>query len=262
METKGNYFLAGVFTLAGWLGIVLFIAWMMSAGEVSGKYKKLLIYFPSNVNGLSEGSQVAYRGVPVGNVVKVRLDPMQPEYALVLTHIQIDTPLHVATSAVMGNVGITGLTYIELETKNHDSPKLRLVPGRDYFVLRGTESRLDQLLDNVPVLIEKFTAVGNQLLGMLSNQNIDSTSKTLVNIESITRNFALQQKNINQILGDTRDTMHSFQTNTASSFNDLNRFLQEGQNAATDVKDLAKSLEDSPSSLLYQQKYNGYHVQK
>jgi len=262
METKANYFIVGVFTLVLSAGVVLFIAWMMGAAELSSNYKKLVIYFPSNVNGLSEGSQVAYRGVQVGTVKRIQLDPAHPEYAIVTTHIQTNTPLHIDTRAVMANMGITGLAYIELESEKNNAPDLKLVPGTDHYVLKGVPSRLEQLFEEVPALVKKYKEVGDQLLVLLDKQNIDATSKTLANLEKFTHNLADQQKNINQIVVETRDVMHDFKSHSASSFNELNYFLQDSRDAAIEVKDLAKSLKDNPSGLIYQQKYQGYRVQK
>jgi phospholipid/cholesterol/gamma-HCH transport system substrate-binding protein len=262
METKGNYFIVGVFTMVLSLALVFFLAWLMGYNQLSSSYKKLLIYFPSNVSGLSEGSQVAYRGVQIGKVSKIKLDPNLPQYALVMAHISTNTPLRLDTRAVMGNVGITGLAYVELETENNHSPELQPVPGKDYYMLLGTQSRLEQLLQDVPKLIDKYTQVANQLLSLFDNKNINATASALDSLDKFMHNLVGQQDNFNKIISDTRDTIYQFKVNTGSSFNRLNNFLQEGTDAAKELKGLTKEIEENPSGLIFQPKYNGYHIQK
>jgi phospholipid/cholesterol/gamma-HCH transport system substrate-binding protein len=251
METRGNYFIVGVFTLALSFGIVLFIAWMMGVAQYAGSYKKLLIYFPSNVTGLSVGSQVSYRGVQVGSVTKIKLDPALPKYVLVMTSIDATTPLHVDTRALMGNMGITGLTYVELETDDYDSPKLRMVPGRDFYELQGTQSRLEQLLNEMPVLMQKFTEIEDRVISLLSNENIKSTTQSLANIERITHNLADQQGKFNQILSETQGAMSEF-----------NYFLYDSRDTVNEIKDFTKMMKSDPSQLIFQPSYNGYKIRE
>lgn len=261
MDTKKNYFIAGVFTLVLSLGIVIFLAWMMGATQVSSSTKKLVISF-KDLNGLSEGSQVEYRGVQVGHVTKIEFDPKQPEHVLVETQIASTTPLQIDSKATVGTLGITGLAYVQLETENSGQPKLTLWPGQDYYFLRGGQSRFDQLIEKAPELLDKYTEVAQQLLQLFTTKNIQTTSDALAHIEKITRNLAKQEKNFNRLLSQTNETVESFRVNTEKSFVDLNGLLVDSQEAANEIKELARDVKNNPSSILYQPSYNGYQVKK
>jgi len=179
-----------------------------------------------------------------------------------MTHIRSDIPLHVDTRAVIGNVGITGLAYIEVETEKNTSPPLKMVPGTDYYELQGAQSRFDQLLKDIPVLIERTTQVADQLLTLFNKQNIDNTSKILANIEAVTQTMSDHQKDLGEILVDTRLTITDFRSSSNNSLNELNYFLRDSRSAAVEIKDLAKELRNNPSSLIYQPNYHGYQVEE
>lgn len=251
METKGHYFLVGLFTLTLSLGIVFFLSWMMRTDQVSGEFKKLLFYFPANINGLSEGSEVQYRGVKVGNIVKIAIDPTQPQHVLVMSHVQMNTPLRVDTKATIASMGITGLTYIELETEDNNAPELTLAAGKEYYVLIGQQSQFNKLMEQVPIMIDRYTEVGNRLISLLDKKNIEAASKALFNLENFTQNLVGRQKEVDQILVGGRDAI-----------NELDFFLRDARKATSEIKELTKMLEENPSSLIYQPKYNGYQVEQ
>ena len=81
METKANYILIGAFTLIGILIGFGFVLWLAKV-EVDRQYAYYDILF-DNVSGLSEAGDVRYNGLPVGQVVELRLAPQDPSKVLV-----------------------------------------------------------------------------------------------------------------------------------------------------------------------------------
>ena len=78
METRANYLLVGSFVLGLALALVLFLAWIakIELGDGQPVYR---IFFTGSVTGLKDGSPVRYRGVPVGSVTDIRIDPANVE---------------------------------------------------------------------------------------------------------------------------------------------------------------------------------------
>jgi len=73
-----------------------------------------MAYFTGDVTGLGVGSAVRYRGVPVGTVRDIRLDPTNVEQVQVLMDVSADAPIKEDTIAQLALQGITGVAFIQL----------------------------------------------------------------------------------------------------------------------------------------------------
>ena len=68
METRANHLWVGAVTLALLVALAAFIVWIARLGQ--GAQNEYDIFYAQSVSGLANGSQVAYAGVPVGQVVR------------------------------------------------------------------------------------------------------------------------------------------------------------------------------------------------
>ncbi len=82
METRASYILVGSFVLGLIAAAFAFVVWLASV-QFEDVPKRYLIYFDGSVTGLAVASPVRYRGVPVGSVVDIRIDPENIERILV-----------------------------------------------------------------------------------------------------------------------------------------------------------------------------------
>ena len=78
METRASYLLVGSFVLAIMAGAVVFVIWV--TGTSAEKTVRYHMRFAGSVPGLQVGSQVRFRGIPVGEVK-----------AMLVSHEAIDT---------------------------------------------------------------------------------------------------------------------------------------------------------------------------
>ena len=76
METKANFLMIGLFTLAGIIGAFAFLLWFAKI-EVDRQYNYYDILF-ENVAGLGTAGDVRYNGLPVGQVVDLAIDETDP----------------------------------------------------------------------------------------------------------------------------------------------------------------------------------------
>jgi phospholipid/cholesterol/gamma-HCH transport system substrate-binding protein len=74
METRASYTIVGAFVLAFIVGIVLAIVWLADV-EFDTENQRYHIYFDGTVTGLKTGNPVRYRGIPVGIVTQMEINP-------------------------------------------------------------------------------------------------------------------------------------------------------------------------------------------
>ena len=109
MESKVNYTLVGLFVII--LGMALLGATLwLTIGIQPRVYDEYKVYIRESVSGLNPRASVKYRGVEVGQVVSIRLDPDNPELEELLLQIELNTPVREETKAVLTVQGLTFLT--------------------------------------------------------------------------------------------------------------------------------------------------------
>ena len=91
METRASYILVGYFVLGLIAAAFAFVVWLSSI-QFEEVPKRYLIYFEGSVTGLEVASPVRYRGVPVGSVTDIRIDPENIERIRVTVEISADYP--------------------------------------------------------------------------------------------------------------------------------------------------------------------------
>lgn len=206
METRASYVLVGSFVLAlflGAFGIVLFLT-RANFAEQPNKY---LVYFTGSVSGLQVGSTVRYRGVPVGSVTDIRIDPDNVERVRVATDIASGTPIKQDTVATLGLQGITGVAYVQLSGGSKDAPALSPGGKAGIPVIESKPSGIEQVLQKTPELLERAVAISERLTLLLDDRNLKAVSDTLENIRSLSAAVADRSSEINQTLTDTREAI-------------------------------------------------------
>lgn len=112
METDKHYFFEGLFIIGFALAVAVFAVWLGS----SGRHDDVLYRtrFAESVSGLAVGDTVQYRGIDVGTVKSMRIDPENPRLIVVDVSLRKETPVKTDTRASLTLKGITGVVFIEL----------------------------------------------------------------------------------------------------------------------------------------------------
>jgi phospholipid/cholesterol/gamma-HCH transport system substrate-binding protein len=162
MNNKVNYTFIGFLVLFGVSLMLGFTYWLLkpSAEDETQKY---YIYFDESVLGLNIDAPVKYRGINVGKVARLRINPENSEQVEVLVTILGSTPIKSGTVAKLTAQGITGLSYINLTLGANDAPPLQAENGKRYPVIK-----------TVPSFFENF----EKSLGSVSNQLSSTLTKT------------------------------------------------------------------------------------
>ncbi len=185
METRVSYALVGLFVIAlgAALGGTMF--WL-TFGTQEKTYLRYLVYTGESVSGLNPKASVKYRGVEVGQVRSVELDPANPEVVEITLDIEAGTPIRTDTEAVLVVQGITGLATIELTGGSRYADPLLPTAENPVPVIPSGPSLVARLDNAFTKFVETFDVVSERLDLLLSPENQAALATTLTNMEQIT----------------------------------------------------------------------------
>jgi phospholipid/cholesterol/gamma-HCH transport system substrate-binding protein len=199
MEREANYTAVGAFVLLIVTMAGLFVYWYAGSGDARD-YNRYEIYFEGSVSGLNRGSTVRYLGVEVGRVAAIRIDQRAADRVQVIADIDSHTPISETTLASLSLQGVTGLLYIDLLANAPDARKTPAVPSERYPVIGSVRSNFDLFLSSLPDLVGRASAV-------LSDQNIESITKTLESIEQGAASLPDTMRDARQVVAELKSTL-------------------------------------------------------
>ncbi len=162
METDKRYFIEGLFIIGLSIAAAFFAVWLAGSGHRDDILYR--IRFAESVTGLSQGDTVKYRGVDVGTVKRLALDPRDPGLVLVDVMLRKDAPVRTDTRAQLKLKGLTGVVYVELVGASAEATSLlAATPPGQVPEIPSEKSTLLATLEQLPKAIEKFTAIESQL---------------------------------------------------------------------------------------------------
>ncbi|HEX4326594.1 MAG TPA: MlaD family protein [Burkholderiales bacterium] len=202
METKVNYVAVGLFTLVLSAALIAGLLWLAAGGHFGKQYETYLAYVNESVAGLNLNAPVKYRGVDVGRVSDIRLDPVNSESVKLTFQITKGTPVKTDTTAVLKSQGLTGIAYVELDGGSKEAPLLVSGAGADYPVIQ-TKPSLAARLENVATqVLSNLDRTSNNLNALLSDENRAALQRTLADISTITHTIAARKDNIDSTLAN------------------------------------------------------------
>ncbi len=203
VEPRAHHVLIGIFTVATVAAILVFALWLGDASQ-NREYRYYEVGFQQGVSGLSEGSPVQYSGIDVGDVVSLRLNPDDPREVRALIRVYEDIPIRENTRASLNLANITGSMIIQLFGGTPDSPILK--GSRDNPPLIVAEpSQFSALMANSESLFEKADEFLTNANRLLSEENADNLSATLVNLRTVSEALVAERETVNKALTSVYD---------------------------------------------------------
>lgn len=178
METRARYVLIGAFALAGFLGIVGFLLWFAQF-ELDRQFAYYDVRFTS-VSGLSRASEVRFSGLPVGQVVEVRLSPDGDGTVLARLEVAGETPVRTDSIATIESMGVTGVSYVGITSGDPSSALLREEGGVPE--IEAGRSVLQTLTEDAPEIVSEALAVMQRISGILNEENQQKVQDILDNL--------------------------------------------------------------------------------
>ena len=194
MEPKVNYTLVGLFVALLGAALLAVVLWL-SRTDYRGVYDRYYTYMTESVSGLSADSAVKYRGVDVGRVKEIVLNPNNPEEVRIALDLLRGTPVKKDTVAVLETQGLTGIATVNLTGGSRDTPPLTVKPGEEYPVIQSHPSfffRLDHALSRVladeslPHLLANLNDLAKDARGVVDVQSRADLKRILADLAKVT----------------------------------------------------------------------------
>ena len=222
MLNTRKYFITGLFVAAAML---LLIGTMFCLGLADEFAERIycVTTFPESVQGLTKGSAVKYKGVPIGQVDKISILPAErfirvdmsidPRSFPTMTVSELKKFCHQAKQnglcCRLDLAGITGMRYIEMDYVTPD--KLRKEPMKeikepDVIYFASVPGTFNNIIDSVARSLDKIAKVNiDQIAGDLDknlkalndiltnpaiNSSLERLEKITGNVENLTGSFA------------------------------------------------------------------------
>jgi len=172
-----------------------------------------IAYKDISVTGLQISSTVKYRGLSIGYVDDIYIDPENMQRVIVEVSLDHNTPIKEDTYANIEILGITGLKILELRGGRNES--LSLKPG-DY-IKPGTSST-EMITGKAEILAEKAEIVLNNLSALTTPENRDM----MLNLVTYTSNT---MKELSSFLIKNRSSLNRIVANSEQLSQDLNQLI-------------------------------------
>ena len=243
----------GIFLIFGFLLALGALAFFFG-GRLERNYVTPVLFFEGSVKGLAVGSNVYFRGVPIGRVEKIQMIPNNEDKIVIPVYVRIDSRTTangkmsksqmekwIADLVAHGLKGklqtqsvLTGQMTIELDfypkyPDRHLAQKYNI----DETEIPTVPSILDEISHNLgKIPIADISTNMNGLLQNLNNNIPDLLQQSTAAVVSINR------------LAD------SISGPGASTISDLNKMIHDVSDAARAVSRLSDYLEQHPEALL------------
>lgn len=252
MEPRAPYVMIGLFTVVSVVGALLFALWMGRA-NVDSDQNYYEIIFNQAVSGLAVGNTVQYNGIKVGNVSDLSLDPDDPSKVRAIIRVANNTPVTTDTVARLALANITGSMNIQLQGGTSDSPRLAGThqdPGR----ITAARSPLSSLLDESETLLAASDRLLTRANKLLSEENMESVSNILANIDRLTKSLAVQSENVEPLISGlntlTTQAERALQSVSAAGTSARNLLDSSGQKVMDSAGQAMQSLAEASRELL------------
>jgi phospholipid/cholesterol/gamma-HCH transport system substrate-binding protein len=231
METRASYTLIGAFVLV--FVAALFVFWL-ARSDIELDTRRYVSYFQESVSGLGIGAAVRYRGLKVGSVTNMRVDPVDPTRVVVEMDVDNTSPIREGDVASLQIQGITGLAFIEIQGAGPDDPVLTAAPGRDAPVIPSGPSEIAKLISGAPALIDNANILVGRVSELFKEDNRVLIEQMLADLSALTESFASRRAHIERVidaLDDSRDDIASMFASLRDTANKLNTVADRLNNA-------------------------------
>lgn len=199
MENRAHALAAGIFTLCLLFAAVAAVWWFGGKREATRDY---LVVTRGNVSGLNQQGQVRYRGMRVGRVEAIGIDPADSRDIVVRISVPERLPLTRATVAKLGYQGVTGIAHILLEDGGGEAVPFPEADGLPRIPMQP--SFLQDFADSGAATLRQAQTLLASLNEILSGENKARIGRTLANIETGSANLAETMAQTRSLLADPR----------------------------------------------------------
>jgi phospholipid/cholesterol/gamma-HCH transport system substrate-binding protein len=279
METRANYILIGLFTLATVLGAFGFVYWFHHVGG-TGERMTYRVLFQGPIGGLRPGASVTFNGIRVGEVTDLALDPKDPKNSIATVSVDATTPIRADTEVSLDSQGLTGIAVLALRGGSSNAGPVTAKLDETPVLNAGSSASQDMMaaardvarrIDSV--LVENQQSLKNSLKNIESftemlAKNSDSLSKSVKNIESFTDALAKNSEKVDRILvsadrvlgnidtltaekGDVPEAVRAFKTLAENLDKKLDGLVVDGRRTLNTIDRAVRNFDENPSRIIF-----------
>jgi phospholipid/cholesterol/gamma-HCH transport system substrate-binding protein len=238
MEKDANYALVGFSTLLLVTGLIIFSVWLARL-QFTQDYDQYDIVFQGPVRGLSQGGEVHFNGIKVGEVTKIQLDHDDPNRVIARARVTSDVPIRVDSYATLEPQGITGINYVQITAGSPSKQLLKdtVGPGK-VPKLRTQRSTLSDLLEGGGTVLTRTVEALDRVNRVLSDQNIKVVTAAIADTQAVTAELRERKA----MIGDAQKALQSIDQAAAQ----IAELSKSSQNLVdTDGRRTLKNLADA-----------------
>ena len=191
METRANYVLIGLFTLAAIFGAFGFVYWFQHSGGV-GERAIYRVVFEGSASGLRTGAAVQFNGIRVGEVTDLQLNPQNPRQVLATISVSTTTPMRTDTQPSLSFQGLTGIASLSLKGGEQTAPMLVAPPGQPPPILTADPGANQDVTEAARDVFRQIDTV--------VTENQESLRTAIKNIDAFTAVLARNSERFDRIL--------------------------------------------------------------
>jgi phospholipid/cholesterol/gamma-HCH transport system substrate-binding protein len=192
METRANYVLLGGAAIIGAALMMLFAMWLARA-QWGSEYAIYDVVFEGPVRGLANGGEVRFNGIKVGEVEQLSIDPTDANRVFARIRVNATTPVKADSEGQLEQIGLTGVTLIQISAGTESLPILRQGLGQPVPQIAGRPDPFNEILAAGGDIATRASETLAAARDLLTEENIASFSRTLHNLEDITAELAAQR---------------------------------------------------------------------
>ena len=246
MERNAHYALVGLISIILLMAAIIFVFWL-ARFQFTKQYDIYDVDFKGPVRGLSNGGEVYFNGIKVGQVTKLSLDQRDPNRVVARVRTTSDAPVRVDSIATLEPLGITGVNYIQISAGTLSKPLLKdTVPPNVVPVVQTKAGALESLLEGGGDVLTRTVEALDRVNKLMSDKNIASVSTTLNDVQAVADELKDQKIMLADLdttiksLNQTSDHIRELSDSTNNLVNgDAKRTLKNAADAADQLKGVA-----------------------
>ena len=199
MENKARYTIVGLFVLVFSIAMVAFIVWLARYDVDEINSKEFRLYSKVSIGGLNKNSIVEYKGLDIGTVTSIRIDPNNLEQIEIILNIKKPSIIKTDSYAIIQSQGVTGNKTITIEGGTENA-KLLIPKDGAFAILPLKKSFLDKLTSSAGNISSQIETVLKRFEILLSDKNMQNIDQILVNTSSSTKNLDETMLKINDLV--------------------------------------------------------------
>ena len=248
MEPKINYTVVGAFVVLLGLTLVGIVLWL-GKGYDRTVYDRYYAFMEESVAGLNVNAPVKYRGVEVGSVKEIVLNPDNPEQVRLTLDIVRGTPIKEDTVAVLNVQVLTGLAIVDLTGGSREADPLMAKPGEPYPVIKTGPSLLVRFDRAATRLLTNLNQVTEDINALLDEKTRATIEQLLADVASVTHQLVAQDQRVGRGIAHAARTLENLERMTAYLDEQLPTLMARLRQSATALEKMSDRVAQTSAAL-------------